>query len=510
MIQDLIELVDIVTTKKVHQIEILTEESDLNTKSKILLDGIRSGSIRTDEDAHQLIYKEGDNKLAFSKLKSRLFNRLLNTLFFIDVKKTGKRADGGLRRDSYKKYCQIMIIYEEGNQSLAARLAKKLADQIKGLEMHNLEILLFSFLNEHYTIWEKSPQKASAYYKKLEEATNAVILLQKITPLWIELGNHLVSKKAQGLSADQKVNYQERIAEIEEAFHDGFSFLAKSRFFYSKYFYLWLTGDFEDQLAVCDKALGYIDLPDAVYTVPIITFKIYRGITLMNLLRYHEADQSFYRILEEYKFTPGKMHWYNLYNYHFLVKIILGSYDEALGILNDVIRVKGFKKMDPKWREPWLIKEAYMNILLKMGKLEMTDENALRPFRLRKFMNTVSHFYKDKSGLNVSAIIAQFLFLLVDGKADDLYDKLDSLKQYRHRYLRNDPALRSKIFVKMLMTLPKAHFHPAGVKPRVEELWEKLQNTPMMIGSQSYEVEIIPYEHLWGLVMEILENRVKK
>ena len=59
----------------------------------------------------------------------------------------------------------------------------------------------------------------------------------------------------------------------------------------------------------------------------------------------------------------------------------------------------------------------------------------------------------------------------------------------------------------MLLKIPSAGFHHLRVENHTKELKKKLLSTPMMISAQSYEVEVIPYEDLWEIVMEILEKR---
>ena len=178
-------------------------------------------------------------------------------------------------------------------------------------------------------------------------------------------------------------------------------------------------------------------------------------------------------------------------------------------MLFEVTTLKNFNKLDDKWRQPWTIKEAFIHILMKIGKIS-EDEIAdieFRPFRINRFMNDVPLYSKDKRGSNVSILIAQFIFLLTENKTNKIYERLDGLNQYCHRYLRNDNTYRSNCFIKMLMKIPLANFHPVRVRSHTKVLWKKLQDAPLTISEQSYEVEIIPYEDLWELVLEILETR---
>ena len=87
---------------------------------------------------------------------------------------------------------------------------------------------------------------------------------------------------------------------------------------------------------------------------------------------------------------------------------------------------------------------------------------------------------------------------------------MDALNQYSYRYLRNDDTLRSNCFVKMILKIPDATYHPERLKRHTKKLYKTLVNTPTDIREQSSNIEIIPYESLWELVLELLQDHKRK
>jgi len=81
---------------------------------------------------------------------------------------------------------------------------------------------------------------------------------------------------------------------------------------------------------------------------------------------------------------------------------------------------------------------------------------------------------------------------------------MESLNVYCHRYLRKDDTFRSNCFIKMLIVLPNAHFNKIAAIRKTEKLRNRLAEQPLETANQSSELEIIPYELLWELVLEIL------
>ena len=102
------------------------------------------------------------------------------------------------------------------------------------------------------------------------------------------------------------------------------------------------------------------------------------------------------------------------------------------------------------------------------------------------------------------------LFLLLDNKYSQIIDRVDSLTQYTYRYLHKDETFRSNCFIKMLLLMVKADFHPIRTKTYTTDLKKKLDSSHLITDERSTQVEIIPYDYLWELIIELLEMKYKK
>ena len=189
-----------------------------------------------------------------------------------------------------------------------------------------------------------------------------------------------------------------------------------------------------------------------------------------------------------------------------MTAIFLQKYQYALEVLSIATRHKEFDRLDKSFKEPWLIKEAYLNFLIKMKKVDPSPFK-LRSFKIGKFLNEVPTYSKDKRGYNIAIIIIQLLFFLLDHKYSKFIDRIDALNQYSYRYLRNDDTLRSNCFIKMMLKLPDTNFHPVAVQRHTKKLYKKLSQTKPDIREHSSHIEIIPYETLWEMVLELLEKQ---
>lgn len=77
-----------------------------------------------------------------------------------------------------------------------------------------------------------------------------------------------------------------------------------------------------------------------------------------------------------------------------------------------------------------------------------------------------------------------------------------SIGEYSKRYLRNDETFRSNCFIKMLLEIPKRGFHKIAVLRHTSPLLVKLKSSKIDLIHSPAEIEIIPYDMLWEIVLE--------
>ncbi len=112
--------------------------------------------------------------------------------------------------------------------------------------------------------------------------------------------------------------------------------------------------------------------------------------------------------------------------------------------------------------------------------------------------------------MNISILIAQFIILLADKKYGKLIDRTEALDKYSYRHLKNDQNLRSNCFIRMLLSLVKADFNPIRASRYAEKYVKRLSSTEMNLNEYSAEIEIIPYEGSWKIILDITKPLQRK
>jgi len=98
----------------------------------------------------------------------------------------------------------------------------------------------------------------------------------------------------------------------------------------------------------------------------------------------------------------------------------------------------------------------------------------------------------------------------VDKNYDQTVERIDAIEKYCTRYLNRHDTYRSNCFIKMLLVLPLASFHREGVIRKTERYQKMLIATPLEAARQAHEIEIVPYEDLWGMIVNTLNLKLQK
>ena len=217
-----------------------------------------------------------------------------------------------------------------------------------------------------------------------------------------------------------------------------------------------------------------------MFTYPTIPIYIERG----------EVELAKQAIEICYKNSKRKTNnWYVTHSYD----VILGFYESRF---EDVTMLLHKIKKYPTdiVRERYVLYKAYLAL--------MGEER----FRVRRFINDIPEFSKDKDGYNIAVIIIQLLHLLKGKYNDEYIDRIEATNQYIKRAINAKRVIRSKYFLKILLILPSSNFHPVLFAAKAKSYLKKLKQLPISQSSPSVEIELIPYEVLYDRILELLKK----
>ncbi len=501
--EDLKTLISLLSVQKIKQIEILTEGAELSPKTKALYEAIRDGDINSDEEAAQLLYNTDEKNSAYRKLKYRLNQRLINTLFFIDVQEYSRSEYQKAYGKVMKNWAAFQILLDKGVKNTAVNLAESILKSALKYDMLEISFLVLKDLKFQYGLFIDNKYKYQKYSNQFVEISELLYIKIRSEDIYLILAREILNSN----NYQYTTEIQQLEQEIEQIRANDKIYKSYNITYYilqSAYYVTIIKNDINEQLAISNTAIDYFLSMNHFSNIAIFSFTEKKGVALLGLNKYDEALDCFDKCLE-YIPTKGGVAWHYIHNYLFAAYILQKKYDLAYDVISIIINNPGFIKLNESYREPWYLKEAFIHFLIKIGRItpSESDSNQLRAFRLSRFNNEVSKFSKDKRGLNITINIIQMLFLIIDEKYDAVLDKLTALRQYNFRYLKRPEYSRSSNFIKMLLKIPEGDYKAALIRKKAEKYYDELINNPSDFSEHTLSLEIIPYEQLWEEILSI-------
>ena len=502
--QDLKELVSVVSRHKIKQIEIVgNEDPDANSKFQQLYDLVQSGQIQSDLQAMALLYPNRKNpKEPYAKLKNRLKNRLINTLFFIDINQPQFTDIQQAFFTCNKNWMAARTLISRGATSPAIKLAENTIRVTLKYEFTELIIYLSKQLLWHYSVINGNDKKYN-YYNK--------VLKQSLADLEAEtLAEQYYSEILKEFSKSQatiKDVIRQRAIEYSNILKSRFENIISFRFIRISYLLhiirFQINGEFDKAIITCNKAISIIEDKPYNSRGALLSFNLRLLSCYIQVKQFEDAKE----LSSHYSQTlqSGSFNWYIIQFYYFLACIHSKDYNLSSIVLQKTIFHPKFDTLYDNQKQLWYVNQAFLHFLTEIGKVNHLASVNKKKFRLYKFLNDIPIYSKDKQGINISILVVHVLLLLQQRKFLKIIDRVDALNQYCHRYLRRDDTFRANCFIKMLLQMAKADFNRIRTQRYAEKYKIKLFSMPLHVADHGIEVEIVPYEHLWEMVLNLLD-----
>lgn len=449
-----------------------------DSKIKYLFDGIKSGKFKTDKDAKIAIFGSEDCTVYYSELKGKLRDILVEAA--LKNNNQGTEANQAFTKAS-KYYLASLHYYQAGNRAAGHELAKRACNIARKYNFTQIHFLASNEIAHHYGAIQGDTRHFNFFLKEANASFQNLQSEALARLSYLEVAH----KHANSRSLKKNI-----LPLIEEKIKLIKSIPPANTFTFIIYYYniqafkYSILRDFKGMIRLCDDAL--IDLKEirAKPYIGYFAFKVKKLIAFISLAQHALAQKELEDCL---RLAPqGSYNWVLALVY----QAILGFHSNQLNLATDAIAKarKLYSKLPVNVRDQWLVIEAFLGFLkgdnVKMGKL----------------INQVDLFSRDKQGANIPIIILEILSLIRSGKKGIMIDKVEAYKQYAHRNLRGETTFRSNQFMKMLLQVPAGHFKREVAERKAKQYKAKLASR----GMETIEVEMVPYEVLWGKVLEML------
>jgi len=499
--QNLFELARIVKNIDLKSTDLLLANNTRKSKVNTLYQKILNQEFTNDIEASTHLFQANSNHTGYKNLKYNLREKLISTFFFYKPKGTATDYEKATVYCT-KYYMAARLLLRLGSKGIGIDLCQKVFKKALEFELTEFTLLSSKELRREMSFVKGNVEKYVFYnetYKEYKEVFDIEDLaeeyyFQLFSPYIRTVKNHSDTSKI------AQENYAELSPYLNKFSSPRLHLLLRSIHSIS---YV-NCNDFNSAVNVCEDALAFFKNKPYAYNTGIRMFLHQLLICYIQLKNYDKGLKIFDEAFKSLK--VGTFTWYVNQELFLLLALHSKKYNEAYQILHSAISNYRFKNLRQDYKERWQINRAYIYFLIYINKIS-TDESNLKNMRMGKFLNSVPTYSKDKRGMNIPILIIQILFLIVKKDYDQIIDRFEAIQKYCSRYLRKDDNLRSNCFINMLLQIPKANFHRAGVERKVKKYHETLLDTPLEVANQAHEVEIIPYEDLWEFILESLETK---
>ncbi|GJM17776.1 MAG: hypothetical protein DHS20C13_31030 [Thermodesulfobacteriota bacterium] len=502
--EELADLANLVQPNKIKNLVLVGTTSNPDSKLDEFYHAIVHNNVANDDEAAALLYQTTPQLPAYYKLKERLYESLLTTSFFIDVNQPFFLDHQRAYHLCLRQLLAVKALLVRGARQAAIPLAKKGFKKAQKFEFTDIALAFAKHLRTHYGTIVGDKKNYNKYNNLVSHY----------------LGLYSSELKAEEFYTELIINYvnssetKQEVLGISEKYAKELKNLLKRHESYQLYFLSYLVfilryqvaNDYKNIIKVSNEAIQYFETKKhLVSKAAIFHYAFKMTSAYIQLKNYPKAEEMAKKCLDHV--DEGISNWYTALDYNILVSFHSKKFQQAYYTYQKAVNHSSFSQQYKYISERWKTLEAFIYYLIIKGLVKPDEKSQLKKFRIKKFLNEVPNYSKDKRGNNITILILHVLFLLQQQKYDEIIDRVESLKTYTHRYLRQDDTFRSNCFIKMLLQLPAASFHKKGVIRKAKKYWDKLLSVPLEKSNQNADIEIIPYETLWAFVLDSLDNR---
>ncbi len=503
--KNLIEISKIVTKKKVRKIEIFDDHSlkHKNSKFNEFYEALLANKFKNDRDAASFLYSCSPTDDKYRQLKSRFRKRLLNTLFFLDVNLPSTSSYDRAYYSCNKDWTLVKILLSNNAKQTAAALARQILTTGLKFKFADVIVNCARILRKHAAEIgdEKNYEIYDEHSKQFQNVLDAEIRSEE---LYQRVIMNYYKPKIKTHELREKIDtYCDALVGLSEIYDSPI--VIYNMYLVWAYRYEMLE-DFEAMREVCNKAETYIEENPTYYQDDkLATFQLKKMSAYLHLRDWKNGKINAEKCLQS--FPEGSDTWFNFMEYYILLAIHTDNYINALAIYTKATGNNKFKKLSSNTREKWKIYDVFLNYIIESKGEEnpvlLTQKR--KTFRLSRFIHDPVLYPKDQRIFTVLMVIGQLLFVLEKKGYNAATERIDRLKSYANRQLKKEEYFRTIQFIRLLQQLSKADYQIQNLS-NIDKYYNRLIETPFYYRGLIPELEVIPYEKLWNMILARLKK----
>lgn len=463
---------------------------------KKLYNAIKDGAVATDEEAAAFIYGSSDLSANYRMLKSRLRKKVLNTIIFLDQTHASEFEPSSPEIHECELLLhQVRKLYDFGEY----KVTKKLTEQILSISVSS-QLTEFTVKALEYqrgiSLLVQDKPKFTSINQELQLYYNLETAERKAKNIFYAARIELTGK------ASSKNQYLPQLVTVLHELKELWQQTSVSKIFY--YYHslritqLEMEGNYE-------AIFGAIQEAEKLLKQGVLNTRWYnaRFNNYIKTYAYIRTNQYALGLAFAQKhlvdYNPKSFNWFAYMENYIQLALYAREYKLAVELMAQVTGNDYLNSLSRNKRERWELHRRYL--LLCCGDIKEEEYNFLK-----KEICAFKILSTDKEGSNLPIIIYRLIDNLIYNKFDALECQPELINKYISRHLRGEKAERVRIFLRLLLLVVKEEGDLNLIQLKSKPLLEKLSAATKSEDTYA-ELEIVPYEHLWELVINGLQRK---
>ena len=488
---DITNLAQIVASRRLATLPFIDFDQTPDSRESKLVDVLLAGTAQTPLQVAKALYGQASNAntVALNRLKSRVQAKLLNCLYFLDHSNPLSLVSRRHQMACLDLLHKGTALYTEGEYVLSQRLLRRCLTEAQASEFTPYAVqsarqlcLIYAQLNKPVA------------YQQMDQLLQQALRVQQLEDEAARLFTSTVLTMA-GTVKDRRAllpQMPERVQQLEALHRRAKTFNTYSFLYQLQLAHAELQGNATEIIRLTGAAAR--QLSQGKLNVRRFDLRYNTHMSIVAYLQGRQPEKGLRLAqagIQHFAYTSSN--WVFFQEYHLLLALHGKKYAYAQDLLRTVAQNPATTKLRPAAVERWELYRGYVDFVAPAAP-------ASAPAPPPKWSLIMPEYSRDKSGQNVAILVLQLLHCLRRQNIDEALVRLERLRKYQQRHLHDDSSQRSRLFLRLLRGLADTGFDLAKARKRGQATLETLSSTPPP-GDAFAEVEIIPYEHLWELVL---------
>ena len=498
MMNEVANLVRIVTSRALPILPILDLRGKQAGREQAFVDTLLRTPEATQLQLAKTVYGKATpaNLQALQKLQSRVQSKMLNQLYFLDHSDQRHLVSRRYEMECLDLLHKVSILYAERDFRLAERLLLRCLRLAETGEFTQYAVQAARMLRNLY-----GEQRKTAPYQKITKTLQRV--QQQL--IWEDEAEQSQSDIQLAMTSTVAARRNllaampARLAQLEALYRKVRSFGTYNALYRARLTHEELQGRFKEMIRVA--AAAERRFADGRLNERRFDLRFNHFVTIYAYLRSRQPVRGLLlagRYIQD--FHPSSNNWFYFQEHHVLLALHAGRYELAQELLDAVAKNPAIVGQRESAMQRWDLYRSYLNFVLPTTRVLTARQR-----QVAQQMLMLPEYSRDKRGHNVAILVLQLLHFLRKRSLEQVLLRLERLRKYQQRHLTEASTLRSRLFLRLLQVIVDKNFDPKKAVERGQNLLQQLRDTPPP-GEAFAEVEIIPYENLWQIVLDLLRE----